>query len=231
MIWTVRAAAWVLLASAVAGSAGCASYSVTSSAKKEPIRQPAAADVKFRIAEVVIVAPTNMPVSIVFTGPTNTHVSIPPAEAAWADPALLRGKLSEAARERYPWLFANAADAVPVRVSLRRVKRDSNAGADACLSCLTLTIIPMRSWDETLYRVDVAPLSEKTIVGLSPSEFRIDEMSWMSIVPTGWIPVPDRHGERAWTQDGAEKNAESVMIRSCVDTIAWILLNTYPGSR
>ena len=41
----------------------------------------------------------------------------------------------------------------------------------------------------------------------------------MSILPTGWIPVPGGKGERAWGMDSAIEKGGQLTLSACVEAI------------
>ncbi len=100
----------------------------------------------------------------------------------------LQDKLIATALQCYPAVFSTNAAVSPLDVCITRVAHTGDIGADACVSCLTLTILPVRTSDKNTYAVQAKLQGEKT--SLSVVEFDREDLSWMSCLPTGWIPVP-----------------------------------------
>lgn len=53
----------------------------------------------------------------------------------------------------------------------------------------------------------------------APISFSRENTSWMSILPTGWIPVPGGKGERAWGMASAIQKGCDLTLSSCVEAI------------
>jgi len=140
-----------------------------------------------------------------------------------------RGRLSSEALRLYPQVFTDDPSAIPLAITILRSGYDLDVGADSCISCLTLTILPMRSTDRTDYRVDVAAVPARDIGRLNPVVFTFTETSWLSLFPTGWIPVPGGTGDRAWGMDRGLQVNESMMLRSTIDAIVTIIRRTDPS--
>ncbi len=214
-----RRIACIVVAPALAGLlAGCASYRVGSTmiAIRKPVPTPA--DVRFRIASVDVVTPTNVAPG------TLTRFGV------WQiTPVEVRDRLSARAIALYPGAFSEDATATPLQVAIVHTASRNDGGGEACLSCLTLTILPMRSVDRNEYRVELKsphpPLSKALA---QPTSFTRIDTGWMSIVPTGWIPVPGGVGRRAWGMDSANAKAGEVMIDSCVEAMAATLRQVPP---
>ena len=201
---------------AVMFAAGCASYRIGTNLEPAKGMAKLPPEVRFQIASVTFVAPTNVPAG----GSPDFGVYQPDAEA-------IREMLVTAGRKHYPWVFSDLPHAIPLEVTITRKGYASTAGADACVSCLTLTIIPLRSSDKTDYEVSVTSIAQP-VEGLMTVEFSREEANWMSILPLGWIPVPGGKGERAWGTDSALKKTGEIMSRSCVDAIVKIIRRVEP---
>ena len=190
-------------------AAGCASYRVDTSLQPKKPAAPMPKDVEFRIASVKFVTPTN-----VSSGGLPDFGTYQPG----ADE--IRNRLMATAKKLYPKVFSEGADAVPVDVTVTRSANATELGGEACASCLTLTILPLRSTDKTDYTVQVQVLkgapSEKLA---APISFSREDTSWMSILPTGWIPVPGGKGERAWGMDSAIEKGGQLTLSACVEAI------------
>jgi hypothetical protein len=218
MIYLRRPSAVLLFVFAVMlFSAGCASYRVATTMEppKGAVKLPP--EVRFRIASVTVVAPTNVPAF----GTSDFGIY-------QADSEAIREMLVTAGRKHYPWVFAETPQAIPLDVTITKKAHDMTVGGDACVSCLTLTIIPLRSKEKTDYEILIASDAESA-EGLMALEFSREELSWMSLLPTGWIPVPGGRGERAWGTDSAWKKTGELMSKSCVDAIVKIIRRVDPA--
>ena len=205
-VFVVRLAAGLLMLSLFAG---CASYRVsTSLAPKKPVA-PMPAGVQFRVAAVQFVNPTNVP-----GGGLPDFGSYQPSNEE------IRNRLMVAAMKAYPKAFSEEPEAIPLNVTITRSANTTDLGGEVCVSCLTLTIVPMRSMDKTDYTVQVqveeGPASEKLA---APVSFTREDTSWMSILPTGWIPVPGGKGARAWGLDSAIQKGGDLTLSSCAEAI------------
>ena len=171
-VFAVRWTACVLMSLLVSG---CASYRVDTSLQSKKPASPMPAGVQFRIAAVNFVTPTNVP-----GGGLPDFGSYQPSNEE------IRNKLMVSAMKAYPKVFSEGADAVPFEVIITRSANTTDLGGEVCASCLTLTILPLRSMDKTDYTVQVqvkeGPASEKLA---APVSFTREDTSWMSILPTG----------------------------------------------
>jgi hypothetical protein len=188
-------------------AAGCVSYRVDTSLRSKEPAAPLSADVKFSIAAVQFVTPTNVP-----TSGLADFGTYQPGEQE------LRGKLADMARKTYPDLFPETPDAIPLNVKITRSSSSSELGGEACASCLTLSILPLRSTEKTEYTVQVQVKDGAVIEKLAaPVTFAREDTSWMSILPTGWIPVPGGKGERAWGMTSALEKGGNLTLMSTVE--------------
>lgn len=209
----------ILAAPALAGLlAGCTSYRVGSTmiSVRKPVPTPA--DVRFRIAELNLVTPTNIaPGTLTQFG----SITVTPGE--------VRSRLSARAIARYPGTFSEDVSAIPLQVTILHTGNRNDVGGEACVSCLTLTVLPMRTVDRNEYRVELKsehPALAKALA--QPTSFSRIDTGWMSLLPTGWIPVPGGTGRRAWGIDSAHVKAGEVMIESCVEAMAATLRTVPP---
>ena len=190
-------------------AAGCASYRVDTSLQPKKPAAPMPADVQFRVAAVKFVTPTNVP-----SGGLPAFGSYQPGNEE------IRNKLMMVAMKAHPKVFSEEPAAIPLEVTVTRSANTTELGGEVCASCLTLTILPLRSMDKTDYTVQVqvmeGPASEK--LG-APISFSREDTSWMSILPTGWIPVPGGKGARAWGMDSAIQKGGDLTLSSCVEAI------------
>jgi hypothetical protein len=205
-VFVVRLTACILMSLFVAG---CASYRVATSLQPKKPAAPMPADVQFRIAAVNYVTPTNVP-----SGGLPAFGSYQPGNEE------IRNKLMASAMKAYPKVFSEEPDAIPFEVTITRSANTTELGGEVCASCLTLTILPLRSMDKTEYTVQVqvreGPASEKLA---APVSFSRDDTWWLSILPTGWIPVPGGKGARAWGMDSAIQKGGDLTLSSCVEAI------------
>lgn len=213
----VRLAACMLMSLFVAG---CASYRVDTSLQAKKPAAPMPADVQFRIASVKFVTPTNVP-----GGGLPDFGSYQPSGEE------IRNRLMVSAMKAYPKVFSEEADAIPFEVSITRSANTTDLGGEVCVSCLTLTILPLRTMDKTDYTVQVqvkeGSASEKLA---APISFTREDTSWMSILPTGWIPVPGGKGARAWGLDSAIQKGGDLTLASCVEAIATAIRRVDAGT-
>lgn len=190
-------------------AAGCASYRVATSL---PLKKPAApmpADTQFRIAAVKFVTPTNV-----------SNCGLPAFGTYQPGNEEIRNKLMVSAMKAYPKVFSEEPAAIPVEVTVTRSANSTELGGEVCASCLTLTILPLRSKDRTEYTVQVQVVGGAAGEKLAaPISFSREDTSWMSIVPTGWIPVPGGKGARAWGMDSAIQKGGDLTLSSCVEAI------------
>ena len=189
------------------GVAGCASSRVHTSLtiSGEPVPRPN--DAVYRIAAVQFLTPTNV------TGATDCDFG--EYKIKESD---LQTKLMDTACAAYPKVFSTNAAAVPLEVCITRTAHEGIIGADACVSCLTLTIVPLRTGNKTSYTVRIKFPGEQPAPALV--EFAREDIGWLSWLPTGLLPVPGGKGQRATGMEGETKLTQQLMLRSCVEAIA-----------
>ena len=189
--------------------AGCASYRLGTSLQPRKPAAPMPADAQFRIAVVDFVTPTNVP-----GGGLSDFGSHQPSNEE------IRNKLMASAKKLYPKVFSEEPETIPVEVTITRSAKTTEWGGEAGAACLTLSIIPARSIDKTDYTVQVrtkeGSASEKLA---APISFSREDTWWMSILPTGWIPVPGGKGVRAWGKESATQKGGDLTLLSCVEAI------------
>ena len=198
---------------------GCASYRIDVSLKPGKPPADAAAATKYNLQTVRFVASTNAPPE-----------GMPDFGVYQISDAQLQTNLMAAALRTRPDLFADGPDAVPLEVTVTRAANESSMGADGCVSCLTLTIIPLRTTDKTGYTVEVTRPDPAGPRISAPVSFTRDETSWLSILPGGWIPVPGGSGERAWGTDSASQKTGEKMIAACIEAVVRALDRTEPSA-
>lgn len=216
-VLVVRLTACILMSLFVAG---CASYRVGTSLQSKKPAAPMPADVQFRVAAVQFVTPTNVP-----GGGLPAFGSYQPTGEE------VRNRLMISAMKAYSEVFSEEPEAIPLEVTITRSANTTDLGGEACASCLTLTILPLRSMDKTDYTVQVqvmeGPASEKLA---APITFSREDTSWMSILPTGWIPVPGGKGARAWGLDSAIQKGGDLTLASCVEAIVTAIRRVDAGT-
>ncbi len=198
-------------------STGCASFRIDASLA--PTGRPIPAPVTFNLTDVRYVVLTNMAQDAL-----SPFASYPITRASLSD------DMMNVAMKLYPKTFSKAPDAVPLQVTITGINNE--AGVDdgaACVSCLTLTLIPLRSTDKETYSVETRssiPAANQALA--RPVTFSRTDVSWLSILPTGWIPVPAGAGERAWGMDSGIATAKEITFKSCVEAIAANLRRVKP---
>lgn len=188
---------------------GCSSYRIAMTPEARTGASGASSTAKFKIASVQLVTPTN----VVTTGM--------PAFGVYAmTDQELQSKLMDAGVKYYPNIFEDRANAIPLDVVVTRTGSESSIGGDACVSCLTLTILlPLRSKDRNNFSVEVKTADAGLTKSLAGgSSFTRQETGWMSIIPTGWIPVPGS-GTFAWGSSGGLKLCEEYTLSATVDAV------------
>jgi hypothetical protein len=206
-------------ASLAAVLTGCASYRIMSTLEPSKMPIPAPAGVKFTLAEVTYLAPTNMPDS-----------GFAPFGILFISDGTLRTNLMAAAVAAYPGTFSDKPGSSPLKVAITHADNQTDMNAPyTCVSCLTLTILPTYSVDRNDYQVAVTSGKEKADVILSrPLTFTRADAGWISILPTGWIPVPASQGARAWGVDSAAKKVGTATLNGTVEAIALRLRQVDP---
>lgn len=212
----VRGLAMIGLAAAVSG---CASYRIETT----PIPGKPAAQTqgpKYTIAAATLSAVTNVGAGGI---PDFGVVAISNAE--------LTVKLAGAAVKLRPDVFSRDPGAVPVEVAVTRTAYDSSIGVGGCVSCITLTIYPLRTSGETVYTVEVTrPDPTAGPQTSAPVSLTRRETSWLSILPGAWIPVPGGSGERSWGTDSAIQKTGEKMLAACVEAAAQALIRREPSA-
>jgi hypothetical protein len=149
-----------------------------------------------------------------------------PAEASF--PAVM---MAAAVRAR-PDVFSMEPTAIPVKITVTRTAYISSMGAGGCVSCLTLTIYPLRTSDETEYAVEVTipdgPAGTDRVS--APVGFVRSETGWISILPGGWIPVPGGKGERSRGTDRAIRKTGEKVMSACIESAALALSRKAPSA-
>jgi hypothetical protein len=196
---------------------GCASYRINTSLKPSGAPVPGAA--QFNLTDVRYVVLTNV-----------TESGLSPFTTYRITGQSLGDDLMAAAMATYPETFSTAPDAIPLQVTITCLGNASEMGpGGACVSCLTLTIYPMRSSDEDTYsvetRCEIESVNEKLA---QPTTFKRTDVSWLSITPTGWIPVPAKEGDRVLGMDGAIAKVKSTTLKACVEAVAISLRRVKP---
>jgi len=133
--------------------------------------------------------------------------------------------LDEVAAKRYPSLFSNEPDAIPIRVALD-VKISSSIGYSLLLECATLAvmggILPLPVAETYGFSLDVRVQNRPLGNGAFTQKF----YEWISLTPSALIPIPGKSlkpktsgiGEAAGRRTSLELSRESI-----VDALAHIL--------
>lgn len=198
---------------------GCASYRIhTTLAPTGKPLPPGAA--RFNLTEVRYVVPTN-----------GTETGLSPFSRYSIPGTSLRADLMAQAVVAYPDVFSSAPDAIPLQVIITCVRNETEAGASACVSCLTLTLLPLRTRDADTYAVvtqcGIEPIDQAL---LRPVTFQRTDVSWLSVFPTGWLPVPAGEGDRVVGMDGAIEKVKDVTLKACVEAVVIHLRRIPPES-
>lgn len=222
----MKRAASLRIASGLAGAVllmaagtGCTSYRIATTLQPTGQPIPAPESVRFNLAEVQFVSPTNMPES-----------GFAPFQfMSYFDDAL-RTNLMAAAMAAYPGTFSTDEGAVPLSVVITHVENRSEASEGfLCASCLTLTILPLHTIEHYDYSVSVTSGKEAVDAVLSrPMGFTRSDNGWLSFFPTGWIPVPASKGVRAWGTDSAIRKVQDASLNGVVEAIAIRLRQVNP---
>lgn len=211
-----RGLAAVVLAASISG---CSSYRIDTSL--EPGKSTGRTQgPKYTITSAVLSAATN----VASGGISDFGVyAISNAE--------LTVKLAVASVKLRPDIFSKESGAIPVEVAIVRTAYDSSMGVGGCVSCLTLTIYPLRTSDETVYTVEVTrPDPAAGVRTSAPVSFTRRETSWLSILPGAWIPVPGGSGERSWGTDSAIRKTGEKMLAASVEAVAIALDRAEPSA-
>jgi hypothetical protein len=214
----IRFRGFAMIGLAVAAS-GCASYRIdTSPTPGKPAAQVQGP--KYALAAATLSAVTN-----VGSG------GIPDFGVVAISNAELTVKLAAAAVKLRPDVFSHDPGAIPVEVAVTRTAYDSSMGLGGCISCLTLTIYPLRTSDETVYTVEVTrPDPAAGPQTSAPVSLTRRETSWLSILPGAWVPVPGGSGERSWGTDSAIHKTGEKMLAACVEAAAQALARREPSA-
>ncbi len=198
---------------------GCASYRINVSLK--PSGEPVPGANQFNLTEVRYVVPTNV-----------TATGLSPFSSYPITHQLLSTDLMAVAVATYPQTFSTAPGAIPLEVTITCVNNESSLNeAAACASCITLTILPMYTSDEDTYSVQTrCGIASINQILSRPLTFKRTDASWLSITPTGWIPVPASDGERVLGTDGAIQLVKDATLKACVEAIVVSLRRVQPAS-
>lgn len=200
-------------------SSGCASYRISTNLEPSSAPIPAPVNARFTIAKAHYSCPTNLTVTG-FGAFSDLNVT----------DEYLRSNLMATAVATYPKTFSEGADAIPLSVEVTYAGGDTQMNeALACVSCVTLTIVPLHTIDNKDLMVSVSSGDAAIDLALSrPVTFTRSDDGWLSMLPTGWIPVPSSKGERAWGTDSANQEIGRASLRGCVEAIAVRLRQIQP---
>ena len=196
---------------------GCASYRINTSLKPSGVPVPGAT--QFNLTDVRYVVLTNV-----------TESGLSPFTSYRITGQSLGDDLMAVAMATYPKTFSTASDAIPLQVTITCLGNSMDMGAGAaCVSCLTLTILPLRTSDADTYTVETRCGIESVNQKLAqPTTFKRTDVSWLSITPLGWIPVPAKEGERVLGTDGAITKVKASTLKACVEAVAISLRRVKP---
>ncbi|MFO7536129.1 MAG: hypothetical protein R6X19_10705 [Kiritimatiellia bacterium] len=221
----MKNAARILLNSVVAlgaflmawGLTGCASYRIHSTLA--PSGAPVPGATRFNLVDVQYAVPTNV-----------TESALSPFNLYPITHASLTDDLMAVAVATYPAIFSTDPGSIPLRVTINCVNNQTEQDeATTCVSCLTLTILPLRTVDRDTYSVETRSGSEAIDKDLlRPVDFTRTDVSWLSITPTGWIPVPGGEGERVLGMDGAIVKVKDTTFKACVEAVVVSLRRIQP---
>lgn len=200
---------------------------------------------RFNIAAVEFVNPTNIPASELPNFGDNRLESaydleareqkMPDGSTATAYIPVPhqrhRAALMEAATKLYPQLFSAEAAAIPIKVTITRSGCVSDLVGHPCISCLTLTLLPLRGQCKTDYTVRVLAQDEVADKVLAqPVVFsRISQSSSSCFIPSGWLPVSGPKVPKL-TGDAATRHAGQLTINGCVEAVVQALRRVEPGA-
>ncbi|MBI3987842.1 MAG: hypothetical protein HY343_13035 [Lentisphaerae bacterium] len=203
---------------------GCTSYRFTTTLEAQGKSVPGLEPVRFTIVSVIFVT------NAVPSGAINTFGSLSVTDRELGE------RLMATAIQCYPTLFTRDADAVPLKVMVEKTSSSSLMGVDGCVSCLTLTIVPLRETRVDEFRIQVAcevagpsavakamedqPEFMKAVG--APVQFTRKDMGWISFFPLGLIPFPGHSDVRRVVGVGDEavhRASGQLTLQSCVEAI------------
>jgi len=198
---------------------GCASYRINTTLA--PSGAPLPGATRFNLTEVRYVVLTNV-----------TETGLSPFSSYPITGASLSADLMTVATAAYPEIFSTSPGAIPLQVTITCVNNETEMGeAAACVSCLTLTILPLRTSDSDTYSVVTqCGIESVNQALLRPVTFQRTDVSWLSITPTGWIPVPAGEGERVLGTDGAIAKVKDATLKACVEAVVINLRRIQPDA-
>jgi hypothetical protein len=199
---------------------GCSSYRINTDLSPAKTPVPIAEAMKFHIVEAHYVVSTN-----------TTESGLSPFGVMNITPEDLQRRLMSSAVLAYPRVFSRAEDAVPLSVTITREEDQSDMNpAAACVSCLTLTILPLRTTDTIGMTVQVSSPDERVPAPVArPVVFRRTEITSLSMFPTGWIPVMGGEGERILGADAALQKGGELTLNAVVEAVAVALRRPRAG--
>jgi hypothetical protein len=132
--------------------------------------------------------------------------------------ASLPGMLMETATNRYPGIFAETQNSIPLIVSIDRKYKSSDLDAAALICVLSALILPMYASETSTFNIGVSLLgagANSLHIASIPFERR-DGMLFSLFSPLGLIPIPGH----------ADKRTTSVLIPPSVDFGGELTLNS-----
>jgi hypothetical protein len=218
--WSLVVGGAVAGLSALLLSACCSTYNMHAvpEVKKQVLQLPAG--LRFNLASVEFISPTNV-----------NRAYLSDFGVIYLNDAELREHLMEHAEKTYPDVFSAAADAIPLKITLKRAAYTDNSGVGACWSCLTLTIIPIPIDEQVDYTVRVAtPRADVGAKLAAPVTFSRAQVGRTSCFPTGYIPASGGKGKSISDGARAQKTCESLMLDSSVQAIVTALQRVQPDA-
>ncbi|MCX6998595.1 MAG: hypothetical protein NTV49_16305 [Kiritimatiellaeota bacterium] len=220
-----KSLAWLVFLFTAVFLTGCASYRINATLK--PTGAPVPGATQFNLTDVRYVVLTNVSESGLSPFPDYQMTG----KGQFADlMAVVGSNLMAEAVAAYPKTFSTAPSALPLQVTITCVNNETAMNTAAiCGSCITLTIVPLHSSDEKTYLVATRCGIESVNQRLAqPVTFKIKDVNWLSITPTGWIPVPADKGERVLGTDGAIKMVNDATLKACVEAVVGQLRRIQP---
>ena len=139
--------------------------------------------------------------------------------------------LMAAAQKSYPQLFSAEPGAIPIKVTVTRAGYKSETPGHPCISCLTLTIVPMHDQGKTDYTVTTAS-GDETIDKLLAAPVSFSRTSFSSsscFIPAAWQPVSGTTAPKI-TAETATQVAGQLTIDGCVESIVKAIQRVDPGA-
>ena len=206
---------------ALGAMTGCCSYRFTTTMSR-PAAQPNQS-VKFFVKEL------NYPKVRRWAIPTIEGFSYESGKQLPTEisPDMLKGTISKTSTVRYPHLFSNQSDSIPLKVSVRiHDKHDPLMGLKFTAFTLTGTILHLPWSDGGIFDVSVSLFAENfTPVQIGTIAFVRKDYLWISLVsPTALLNIPGESAKpKTSSGDEALQHGGDLTVESIVDAVATIL--------